>query len=281
MKHLHLVACIAAPLLGGSTGSAQPVALDRSDVRLDQPTKLTLAVGSTLEIKGVNGGIDVVKAKGPETVVSIVRDAGVDAPKIEMVRHDRGVTFCAVYPSRNPKKANECVPGTKGRLTESVRKDSPSTRFRVELGDGVHVMGRLFKGDIRVKAGTGNVDVTTFVGNIWIVDGGSPIVQAAVSAQGNLDAVIAAAPQLPEPRSVRLEIVNGELRVTPPTTSRISYFIFTDRTIENTFTGERLRSRTPLSGYWGPPGPTDMILFLSTGTLAGTLHLRGSHTGRN
>lgn len=249
-----------------------PQAPERTELSIDAPTRLSLAPGSTLEIKGVYGEIVVVKAAGPDTSISIGRDPGPDAPRLEMLTHDRGATLCAVYPTKNAKKTNECVPGTKGRLTEGTRKDSPATRFRVELAEGVHLMGRLFSGDIKVEGVTGNVDVETLTGNVFLVDAGSQVLQASVSLKGDLDAVISPR-KGPEERRVSLKGGIGELRVTPPDSLRISYYISSDRDIENTFTTERL-SKGLVTGVWGPEGPTDMRLSLTTGAMFGSLKLR-------
>src|SRR5262245_29177004 len=68
-----------------------------------------VASGATIEIKGVNGGIDADPASGSEVEVTAVkrgRRSNPDEVEIKVVEHAGGVTICAVYPSSGGQ-ANE------------------------------------------------------------------------------------------------------------------------------------------------------------------------------
>ena len=62
-----------------------------------------VAPGRTVEIKGINGGIEARPADGAEVEVTARkrgRASELDEVKVEVVEHEGGVTVCAVYPSR-------------------------------------------------------------------------------------------------------------------------------------------------------------------------------------
>ena len=62
-----------------------------------------LAQGKTLEVRGVNGDVDVTLASGSDIEVTAVKRGRDDDPaevKVEVVEHGEGVTICAVYPDR-------------------------------------------------------------------------------------------------------------------------------------------------------------------------------------
>src|SRR5687767_4255220 len=77
-----------------------------------------VAQGRAIEIKGINGDIRAEPSGGNEVEVVAVKRAERDNPdsvRIEVVPHAGGVTVCAVYPSRDGQRPNECVPGEGGR----------------------------------------------------------------------------------------------------------------------------------------------------------------------
>ena len=73
----------------------------------------TLPAGGEVEIKNVNGSVEVEPGNGSEVVVEAIKTGRRDDPatvRIEVVEHDGGITICAVYPG----KGNACVPGDGG-----------------------------------------------------------------------------------------------------------------------------------------------------------------------
>src|SRR6267143_1265964 len=77
-----------------------------------------VAAGATIEVKGVNGGIDAEPGSGSEVEVTAVKRArrsNPDDAEIKVVEHSGGVTICSVYPSREGAP-NECKPGSGGRM---------------------------------------------------------------------------------------------------------------------------------------------------------------------
>src|SRR4051812_7533518 len=75
--------------------------------------------GQSIEIKGVNGDVRAEPARGNEVEVVAEKRARRDDPasvQIQVVPHGGGVTICAVYPSRDASRPNECRPGEGGRM---------------------------------------------------------------------------------------------------------------------------------------------------------------------
>src|SRR4051812_28729422 len=70
----------------------------------------SIAQGSTIEVKGVNGEVRAEASGSNEVEVVAEKRAIRDNPedvRIEVVKHADGVTICAVYPSRDASKPNE------------------------------------------------------------------------------------------------------------------------------------------------------------------------------
>lgn len=124
-----------------------------------------LDAGQTIEIRGVNGGIEAVEGSGSEVVVTATkrgRRSNPDEVRIEVVEHGAGVTVCAIYPSRGDR--NTCEPGGGGR--NEVRDNDVSVSFRVEVPAGIHLGARTVNGDIEAEGLGGDVDATTVNGGV-------------------------------------------------------------------------------------------------------------------
>ena len=90
--------------------------------------------GRSIEIKGVNGDVRAEPSGSNEVEVEAVKTARRDNPadvRIEVVPHAGGVTICAVYPSRDSAKPNECAPGSGGRM--NTQNNDVQVRFRLAL----------------------------------------------------------------------------------------------------------------------------------------------------
>ncbi len=74
----------------------------------------TLPVSGLVEIKGVNGRIEIERATGDETVIAFTK-RGPDSDQVRIVAVEyadgAGVTICAVYPSVPGKRENRCSVG--------------------------------------------------------------------------------------------------------------------------------------------------------------------------
>lgn len=130
-----------------------------------------LAVGQTLEIKGVNGEIEAVPSSGSRIVVTAEKTARRSDPtevRIEVVEHRGGVTLCAVYPSRDGR--NECAPGDAGR--NNVQNNDTQVHFRVEVPAGVAFHARTVNGSVEVLDLDSDVDARTVNGDVEIGTGG-------------------------------------------------------------------------------------------------------------
>jgi hypothetical protein len=129
-----------------------------------------LEAGMTIEVEGVNGPIEAVRATGDEVVVLAEKRARRSDPedvRIEVIEHARGVTVCAVYPS--PDGRNRCEPGG-GR--NSVKNNDTRVSFRVEVPEGVHLTARTVNGAVEALELASDVDATTVNGDVEVSTSG-------------------------------------------------------------------------------------------------------------
>lgn len=123
--------------------------------------------GDVLEIKGVNGSVTARTASGREARVTARKTAEDDDPasvRVEVVEHARGITLCAVYPSRPGRDPNECAPGDGGRL--GTHDNDVRVSFQVEVPRGVRFRGRTVNGDVTASDLTADVEAETVNGSI-------------------------------------------------------------------------------------------------------------------
>jgi hypothetical protein len=136
-----------ALMVGAVLALAVPVTAQQSD--RDFRWTGRLAAGQWIEVKGIIGSIDAQPASGNEVEVTAIKREGrrgrVEDVRIEAVRHDDGVTICALYPSRRGRE-NECDVGDRWHSNNDdndVRVD-----FVVRVPRGVHFMGRTVSGSV-------------------------------------------------------------------------------------------------------------------------------------
>jgi hypothetical protein len=123
--------------------------------------------GRAIEIKGVNGDVRAEPSGTNEVEVIAVKRAQRDNPesvRIEVVPHAGGVTICAVYPSRDGQKPNECLPGDGGRM--NVQNNDVSVRFTVRVPAGVALIGKTVNGEIEALRLNGDVTLATVNGSV-------------------------------------------------------------------------------------------------------------------
>ncbi|HKC12309.1 MAG TPA: DUF4097 family beta strand repeat-containing protein [Vicinamibacteria bacterium] len=131
-----------------------------------------VAAGATVEIKGVNGGIDASAAPGSDVEVTAVKHARHSDPaevEIKVVEHEGGVTICAVYPSPS-STPNECQPGAAGRM--NTQNNDTSVDFTVKVPASARFVGRTVNGGIQAESLSGDAEAHTVNGGIKVQAGG-------------------------------------------------------------------------------------------------------------
>ncbi len=177
-----------------------------------------LAKGKTLEVKGINGGIEATGTSGDRVVVTAVKRGKRSQPKevkIEVVEHGGGVTVCAVYPSPS-SKPNECVPGGGGRM--GTKNNDVKVEFTVKVPDGVSFVGRTVNGGIEATSLSANAEAHTVNGSIKLATSGYG---TAETVNGSIKASLGSADWTGD---LEFETVNGGITVELPegTGARVS-----------------------------------------------------------
>jgi hypothetical protein len=127
----------------------------------------SVAQGAAIEIKGVNGNVMAEPSGSNEVDVVADKKARRSDPesvRIDVVQHGDGVTICAVYPSRDDDRPNECAAGKGGRM--NVRDNDVTVNFTVRVPAGVRFVGRTVNGDVEAKRLGGAVDLSTVNGGV-------------------------------------------------------------------------------------------------------------------
>jgi len=127
----------------------------------------SLKSGAVLEIKGVNGPIEVERASGSRIEVTAHAEGRKSDPntvRIERVEHAGGVTLCAVYPTPDGERENYCGPGDEGHM--NTRGNDVEVSFHVLLPEGVTFRGRTVNGDVEARGLDSDVLLTTVNGDI-------------------------------------------------------------------------------------------------------------------
>jgi hypothetical protein len=170
-----------------------------------------VAAGGSVEIKGVNGGIDAAGSSGSGPVeVSAVKKGRRSNPagvEIKVVEHAGGVTICAVYPT-SEGTPNECVPGAGGRM--QVKDNDVSVDFKVKVPAGVRFVGRTVNGGIDATDLPTDAEAYTVNGGVSVKAGGTI---RAETVNGGVDASFGRADWTGE---IRLKTVNGGIDVVLP-----------------------------------------------------------------
>src|SRR5215475_6731062 len=118
--------------------------------------------GHSIEIKGINGDVRAEPSGSNEVEVVAEKTANRDDPnsvRIDVVPHDGDVTICAVYPSRDSSKPNECLPGNAGRM--STQNNDVQVRFTVKVPAGVGFIGSTVNGGVEATRLNGDVVLST------------------------------------------------------------------------------------------------------------------------
>lgn len=169
-----------------------------------------IASGKIFEVRGVNGRISAVPASGAEAEIVAIRTGRKSDPesvRIEVVPHAGGVTVCAVYPSRDESRPNECKPGGGGMR---VRDNDVNVQFEVRVPRDVAFEGRTVNGGIRANV-DGRASVATVNGSIE-VEAGS--LTEASTVNGSIRATVRT--DVSSPDDIKLATVNGSVRLNLP-----------------------------------------------------------------
>jgi DUF4097 and DUF4098 domain-containing protein YvlB len=171
----------------------------------------SVARGATIEIKGVNGGIDATAGSGSEVEVTAIKRAGrrgnPDDVEVKVVEHAGGVTICAVYPSHG-SRPNDCQPAEGGRM--NTQDNDVQVDFEVRVPAGVRFVGRTVNGGIEATGLPGDAEAHTVNGGVRLEAAG---VARAETVNGGIRASLGRADWAGE---LKLSTVNGSIRLELP-----------------------------------------------------------------
>jgi hypothetical protein len=169
-----------------------------------------VAVGRAIEINGIFGNIRAEATSGSEVEVVAnkhARRSNPDEVQIRMLKHDGGVTICAVYPRGEPGEPNDCQPGGGNSHTHNndVRVD-----FTVRVPAGVRLIARTVDGDVDAASLDGNVEACSVLGSIRISTAGYA---RARTITGSITATLGNANW---PGQIEFETITGEITLKLP-----------------------------------------------------------------
>lgn len=148
-----------------------------------------LAPNQLIEVQGVMGNIRVETTTGDEVEIIAVK-RGRDNPgdvTIQALKHEGGVTLCALYPSDRPDQPYQCLPGAIGALLDvntNIDRGRASVRFPNGGGDirlvdvsvdflarvprGVRFAGLTVIGDVESRHTAGAVTAQSVYGDVRV-----------------------------------------------------------------------------------------------------------------
>lgn len=167
--------------------------------------------GQTMEIKGVNGSVRAEGYGGSQVeVVADKKSQRSDTKEVEIrvLEHAGGVTICAVYPSGDSSRPNDCEAGRGGNM--NVRDNDVEVNFTVRVPAGVRFSGRTVNGGVEAVGIGSDVEASTVNGSINISASG--IAQAS-TVNGSIKAVMGSAAWTSE---LKFNTVNGSITLAFP-----------------------------------------------------------------
>jgi opacity protein-like surface antigen len=226
-----------------------------------------VAPGQAIEIKGINGDVDAGPASGDRVEVTAVKRGRRSDPasvQVKVVEHAGGVTLCAVYPSSEGRRPNECLPGEGGHL--GANDNDVSVRFTVRVPAGVRFVGRTVNGDVAAENLSGDVQATTVNGGVRLSTAGQA---EAETVNGSITASVG---QASGANPLTFKTVNGSIAVELPATANADLRAATvNGDIHSDFPlhGSTRISRRSLSGTIGSGGRR-----LALDTVNGSIRIR-------
>ena len=169
-----------------------------------------ITAGSAIEINGIFGNIRAEATSGREVEVVAnkhARRSNLDEVQIRILKHDGGVTICAVYPRGEPGEPNDCQPGGGNSHTHNndVRVD-----FTVRVPSSVRLVARTVDGDVDAASLNGDVEASSVLGNIRISTAGYA---RARTITGSITASLGDANW---PGQIEFETITGEITLRLP-----------------------------------------------------------------
>ena len=146
-----------------------------------------VAAGGRREIRGVNGDVKAEPSTGAMAEVTAVKSGRRSDPRqveVKVVEDAGGVTICAVYPSPDADKPNECKPGG-GR--NNTRDNDVKVEFTVRVPQGVRFLGNTVNGGIEAAGLNGDIELHSVNGRIKASTTGCA---QAKTVNGGIDATI-------------------------------------------------------------------------------------------
>jgi hypothetical protein len=205
--YAHETTALASAVARTDAGAGNAVADNQEDFRWQG----RIQSGQTLEVKGVNGSVRAEGTSGSQIEVvaeKSSRRSDTKAVEIRVLEHAGGVTICAVYPSDDASRPNECQPGRGGRM--NVHNNDVQVNFIVKVPAGVRFAGRTVNGDVEAQRIGGDVDASTVNGSIEISASG--IAQAS-TVNGSIKALMGSGAWADE---LKFNTVNGSITLDFP-----------------------------------------------------------------
>jgi Toastrack DUF4097 len=144
-----------------------------------------LSAGRTLEIRGINGGIEAEPSSDRQARVDAQKSARRSDPdrvKVEATETRDGVLICARYP-RPDGSLNDCD----DRHGQETRNNDTVVKFHIEVPAGVRLVTRTVNGGIQIVGVKGDVEATTVNGAIQVATSGNA---SATTVNGSVTARI-------------------------------------------------------------------------------------------
>ena len=223
----HVVRTAAALAMLALVIPNRPASAQATEIRIKEPVTVPLPSGARVEVYGGSGYILLKKATGADVVVSVVKSKLAETAPVLMLKTTEGITICAVYPTTDPKKPHECLPGGKGRIYSGNPEKLPDIGIIVEMPDGMAATASMGAGEVRSTSVTGDVKLYSDRGKVSVTDGGAGSIRADVGLLGNIQVILARGQRA---REVRLNSPGmGMVRVIMPKELTVKYRVSTQR----------------------------------------------------
>lgn len=201
-RWLPLIAAVAVTLTASAPAAAQQTE--------EFSWSGTLATGKSIEVRGINGGIDAAPAPGRTVTVSAIKKGRKSDPaevRIEVIENGDGILVCAVYPD---KRGNYDECDRRGRHGHNMKKTDVEVDFTIGVPSGVDFVGGTVNGGIDAEGLGSNVRVHTVNGGITV--SGTGTVEAS-TVNGSIDARAGTGNWS---GTLEFRTVNGSITVTLP-----------------------------------------------------------------
>ncbi len=174
-----------------------------------------IASGRTIEIKNINGNIHAEPSSNNEVEVMANkqgRRSNPDEVQIKVIEHEGGITICAVYPSSDKSRPNDCRPGKD--WSSHTSNNDVEVDFIVRVPQGVRLSAKTINGGVETGLIGSDVEAYTVNGSIRVAATGYV---EANTVNGSINATLGSANWSGE---LEFKTINGEIVLElPPDTS--------------------------------------------------------------